>query len=82
MFLICIFFWVTFRVVLMGEESCLQSVAEKITGSLKGSNPIDVIGLTMEAEKEAVFDEAVEKAWQHLGTLDAFVNCYAYEGAL
>lgn len=64
----------------MGEESHLWSVAEKITGSLNGVNPIEVIGLNMEAEKEAVFDEAVGKAWQHLGSLDAFVNCYAYEG--
>ncbi|KAL5997434.1 hypothetical protein ACLOJK_008364 [Asimina triloba] len=55
------------RLVLMGDESSLQKVAERTTGSLQGINQIQVVGLNMEEEKEAVFDEAVDKAWKILG---------------
>ncbi|XP_059669963.1 uncharacterized protein LOC132315638 [Cornus florida] len=70
------------RLVLMGDESNLRSVAEKIRGSLNGSVVVEVVGLDMEDEREAVFDEAVDKACRILGKLDAFVNCYTYEGKM
>ncbi|XP_077251623.1 uncharacterized protein LOC143890830 [Tasmannia lanceolata] len=70
------------RLVLMGDEICLRSVAGEIMDSLKGINPIEVIGLNMEGVEEVVFDEAVDKAWILLGALDALVNCYTYEGKL
>ncbi|XP_077251787.1 uncharacterized protein LOC143891013 [Tasmannia lanceolata] len=70
------------RLVLMGDEICLRSVAGEIMDSLKGINPIEVIGLNMEGVEEVVFDEAVDKAWIRLGALDALVNCYTYEGKL
>lgn len=67
---------------LMGDETCLRSIADQIMGSLKGVAPVEVIGLDMEQEREAVFHDAVYKACNNLGHLDAFVNCYAYEGEL
>lgn len=70
------------RLVLAGNESFLRVASAKIMGSLKGGVPIEVVGLDMEAEVEAVFDESVEKACKILGKLDAFVNCYTYEGSL
>ncbi|KAJ7950606.1 Reductase [Quillaja saponaria] len=36
----------------------------------------------MEEEREAIFDEAVDKACKILGGLDAFVHCYSYEGKM
>ncbi|XP_077227663.1 uncharacterized protein LOC143860738 isoform X2 [Tasmannia lanceolata] len=70
------------RLVLMGDETCLRSVAANIMDSLKGINPIEVIGLDLELVEEAIFDAAVDKASVLLGSLDAFVNCYTYEGKL
>ncbi|KAL5581394.1 hypothetical protein UlMin_013836 [Ulmus minor] len=70
------------RLVLMGDESCLRSVAQKIAGSLEGSGQIEVVGLDMEDEREGAFDEAVEKACRILGNFDAFVHCYIYEGKM
>ncbi|XP_020572156.1 estradiol 17-beta-dehydrogenase 8-like isoform X2 [Phalaenopsis equestris] len=55
-------------------------MAGDIKRSLKGMYPIEVIGLNMEDEREAAFDEAVDKAWKLLGGLDAFVNCHCFEG--
>lgn len=69
-----------FRLALMGDETSLRSIANHVMSSLKGVAPVDVIGLDLEQESEAVFHEAVEKASANLGFLDAFVNCYAYEG--
>ncbi|KAL6959744.1 hypothetical protein U1Q18_039898 [Sarracenia purpurea var. burkii] len=68
------------RLVLMGNERSLKGAAEKITESLNGVVVVEVVELDMEEEKEAVFDEAVDRAWKILGNLDAFVHCYAYEG--
>ncbi|ONK58498.1 uncharacterized protein A4U43_C09F13660 [Asparagus officinalis] len=68
------------RLVLAGDESCLRSMAEEIMGSLKGINRVEVVGLNMEEDKEATFDGVVDIAWKLLGSLDAFVNCYVYEG--
>ncbi|GAV64255.1 adh_short_C2 domain-containing protein [Cephalotus follicularis] len=70
------------RLVLVGNENCLRSVAEKITGSLKGEVPVEVVGLNMEEEREEAFIDAVNKAWDIMGNLDAFVHCYSYEGEI
>jgi NAD(P)-dependent dehydrogenase (short-subunit alcohol dehydrogenase family) len=70
------------RLVLMGNERQLRIAADKIRGSLDGVVFVEVVGLDMEEEREAVFDEAVEKARRILGSLDAFVNCYSYEGKM
>ncbi|KAL3813847.1 hypothetical protein ACJIZ3_015115 [Penstemon smallii] len=67
------------RLVLMGNEDQLRSAVEKIRGSLNG---VVTVGLDMEEERESAFDEAVEKAKGILGTFDAFVNCYSYEGKM
>ncbi|KAK1270228.1 Short-chain dehydrogenase reductase 3c [Acorus gramineus] len=69
------------RLVLAGDEASLSTVAREIMSSLNGISPIEVIGLDMEDDKEAVFDEAVDRAWKRLGSLDALVNCSLYEGA-
>ncbi|CAA2999647.1 Hypothetical predicted protein [Olea europaea subsp. europaea] len=69
------------RLVLMGNEGPLRSETEKIKRSLDGFVTVEVVGLDMEGDREAVFDDAVGKAWRILGNLDAFVNCYSYEEA-
>lgn len=74
--LLCLFL----RLVLMGNESQLKSVAKMIRESLDGNVVVEVVGLNMEEEREAAFDEAVDKAWKILGYLDALVHCYTYEG--
>ncbi|KAF5961561.1 hypothetical protein HYC85_002770 [Camellia sinensis] len=63
----------------MGNEYSLRSAAEKTMGSLNGVVGIQFVNLDAEEEREAVFDEAVNKACKFLGNLDAFVHCYAYE---
>lgn len=68
------------RLVLMGNESRLRSIAEYITGSLKGVVPVEVVGVDMEDDREGAFGEAVDQACMILGKLDAFVHCYTYEG--
>lgn len=70
------------RLVLIGNENVLQSMSKVIAQSLKGVLPIEVVGLDMEGEREAAFDEAVNRASSILGTLDAFVHAYTYEGAV
>ncbi|XP_068324374.1 uncharacterized protein [Pyrus communis] len=68
------------RLVLMGKESCLRGIVQKITGPLEGAvAPVEVVDVDMEDEREGTFDEAVEKACNILGNLDAFVHCYTYE---
>lgn len=64
----------------MGNENYLRGIAQKIVGSVKGAGPVKVVGLDMEEEREASFDEAVDKACNILGNLDAFVHSYTYEG--
>ena len=66
--------------VLMGNESCLRSIAGKINGLVKGVKPVEVVAVDMEEEREGHFAEAVNKACVILGSLDAFVHCYFYEG--
>ncbi|XP_062151659.1 uncharacterized protein LOC133860043 [Alnus glutinosa] len=70
------------RLVLMGNESRLRSIAENITGSLKGVVPVEVVGVDMEDDREGAFGEAVDQACMILGKLDAFVHCYTYEGKM
>ncbi|CAL0326093.1 unnamed protein product [Lupinus luteus] len=73
--------------VLMGDEATLQPIALKIKGTLQGAAPsdpvvVEVVGLDMEDQKESVFHDSVDKAVQILGKLDAFVNCFTYEGKM
>lgn len=70
------------RLVLMGDEESLRSMSKEISGSLKVAAPIEVVGVDMEAEEEAVFGKAVDEAWKRLGALDAFVNTYLFEGKI
>lgn len=70
------------RLVLMGDEDRLQKMVGDIMSSLGGSSPFKVVDLNMEEEHESLFDEAVESAWNLLGSLDAFVSCYSYEGKM
>lgn len=65
----------------MGNEKILKGVADWITNDLK-TVTVEIVGLDMEEEREAVFDAAVEKTWNILGKVDALVNCYTYEGKL
>lgn len=65
--------------VLVGDEKVLKGIADWITNDLNGAT-VEIVGLDMEEEREAVFDEAVEKTWSILGKIDALVNCYTYEG--
>ncbi|KAM0068369.1 putative alcohol dehydrogenase [Helianthus debilis subsp. tardiflorus] len=67
------------RLVLMGDQKVVKEVSDWITGDLKGVR-VEIVGVDMEDEREAVFDEAVEKSWSVLGKVDALVNCYTYEG--
>lgn len=71
------------RLVLLGDERGLRSARERIVGSLNSATAaVEVVGLDMEEEREGAFAEAVDKACNVLGGLDAFVHCYAYEGML
>ncbi|URE40309.1 short chain dehydrogenase [Musa troglodytarum] len=70
------------RLVLMGDKNQLQKMVGDMASSLKEVNAFKIVGLNMEEDLEAVFDEAVDLAWKLLGTLDAFVNCCAYEDPL
>uniref|UniRef100_A0A1D1XEK4 Carbonyl reductase [NADPH] 2 n=1 Tax=Anthurium amnicola TaxID=1678845 RepID=A0A1D1XEK4_9ARAE len=70
------------RLVLMGDPNSLESIVGEIMSSSEVNDSIEVVGLDMEEEKEAIFDEAVDKAWKLLGSLDAFVNCYVHEGKM
>lgn len=69
------------RLVLMGNESRLQNVVHNITSSPEGVELVQTVGVDMEDDREGVFEEAVDKACQILGNLDAFVHCYSYEGS-
>ncbi|KAG9447388.1 hypothetical protein H6P81_013516 [Aristolochia fimbriata] len=70
------------RLVLMGDEVPLRSIAKEIMEALKGSSSIEVIGLDMSDHRAITFEEAVDKACKRLGALDAFVNCYIAEGEM
>ncbi|KAF3779529.1 Levodione reductase [Nymphaea thermarum] len=70
------------RLVLMGDQGVLSQMAATITNDLKRTGAIQVVHLDMEDGREAVFDGAVDRAWNCFGQLDAFVNCYSYEGKI
>ncbi|KAL2907016.1 3-oxoacyl-[acyl-carrier-protein] reductase FabG [Bienertia sinuspersici] len=70
------------RLVLMGNEGRLQSIGDRIADSINDHDAIKVVGLDMEDDRETSFYGAVEKACSLLGNLDAFVNCYSYEGKM
>ncbi|XP_065855155.1 uncharacterized protein [Euphorbia lathyris] len=72
------------RLVLMGDENRLRNTREKIASSVKKGvlSLVEIVGIDMEEEREGAYDEAVYKACQILGNLDAFVHCYAYEGKI
>ncbi|KAL7135945.1 hypothetical protein ABFS83_11G132700 [Erythranthe nasuta] len=70
------------RLVLMGNEGQLLIAAERIKGSLDSAVSIDVVPLDMEHDSEGVFHDAVDKARMLLGSFDAFVSCYSYEGKM
>lgn len=70
------------RVALVGDEIKLRHVAEKVNKSLESAFTVAVVGLDMEQDREAVFEEAVEKTFLILGGLDAYVNCCSYEGKM
>ncbi|XP_068334848.1 uncharacterized protein [Pyrus communis] len=65
------------------SQSIAFSLAQRgcRTASLEGEvAPVEMVDVDMEDEREGAFDEAVEKACNILGNLDAFVHCYSYEG--
>lgn len=66
----------------MGDATSLHTIAENIKGSLSpaGAAVVEVVGLDMEDPTESAFHGAVDKACRILGKLDAFVNCFTYEG--
>ncbi|KAG6526331.1 3-oxoacyl-[acyl-carrier-protein] reductase FabG-like [Zingiber officinale] len=68
--------------VLLGNESQLQTMAEDIMISLNEPTYVKVVGLNVDEDHEDNFDKAVGTAWKILGKLDAFVNCYSYEGKM
>ncbi|KAJ3709153.1 hypothetical protein LUZ61_012858 [Rhynchospora tenuis] len=70
------------RLVLVGDERSLRGLAGEVLNSLDGSKQIHVVNLNFEEEKESTFDSAVDQAWSIYGGLDAFVNCYSYEGPM
>ncbi|KAI4348330.1 hypothetical protein L6164_009065 [Bauhinia variegata] len=70
------------RLVLMGDESYLRSVGDRIRGSLKGAAAVEVIGVDMEQDREEAFHEAVDRACKILGRLDVFINCNSYHGKI
>ncbi|KAG4930098.1 hypothetical protein JHK86_047059 [Glycine max] len=72
------------RLVLLGDQNSLRSIANKIMDSLSlaDRSTVQVVGLDMEDQSESTFHHSVDKACQILGKLDAFVNCYAYEGKM
>lgn len=66
----------------MGDEASLRSTVDHIRVSIEGAFPVELIGADMEADSEEAFHVAVQKAWNRLGSLDAFVNCYTYQGKI
>jgi hypothetical protein len=64
----------------MGDERSLRGIVGEVLNSQDGSEQFQVVNLDFEEERESTFDSAVEKAWNIYGGLDAFVNCYTYEG--
>ncbi|CAH8301767.1 unnamed protein product [Eruca vesicaria subsp. sativa] len=70
------------RLVLLGDEASLRSIVDHIRVSVDGAFPVLLIGVDMEDDSEEAFYVAVQKAWTCLGSLDAFINCYTYQGKM
>lgn len=70
------------RLVLIGDEHALKIVAGEIARSVRGADPVEVIDLDMEEDREDVFAAVIDEASSMLGKIDAFVNCYSYEGKM
>lgn len=71
--------------VLMGDDVItLRNIANKIINSLSitDTDTVQVVQLNMEDDTESTFHHSVDKACKILGKLDAFVNCYTYEGKM
>lgn len=66
----------------MGDPVSLRDIAKEINSSSEVHGSVEVVELDMCEDKEAIFDQSVDKAWKLLGSLDSFVNCYVYEGNL
>jgi NAD(P)-dependent dehydrogenase (short-subunit alcohol dehydrogenase family) len=64
--------------VLVGDDGALAATAEEVRHCVDGG--VAVVGLDFEDCDEAAVDAAVDRAWRCFGGLDAFVNCYTYEG--
>ncbi|MBA0630502.1 hypothetical protein Godav_002593, partial [Gossypium davidsonii] len=66
----------------LAKRGC-RSAKQKIMDSIMNvvvPEPVAVVGLDMDDEREGAFVNAVDKAWRAFGHLDALVNCHAYEG--
>lgn len=81
-FLVDYYYYFLFSLVLMGNAIRLQSIAQKITDSVTDFVSVHVVELDLENDNESAFHHAVDKACKILGKLDAFVNCYSYEGKI
>jgi len=66
------------RLVLLGDETALAATAEEVRRCVGGG--VAVVGLDFEACDEAAVHAVVDRAWRCFAGLDAFVNCYTYEG--
>ena len=63
---------------MVGDEGALAATAEEVRRCVGGG--VAVVGLDFEACDEAAVDAVVGRAWRCFAGLDAFVNCYTYEG--
>lgn len=68
------------RLVLLGDEGALAATEEEARRCGVGGGCVELVGLDFKACGEAAADAAVDRAWRCFAGLDAFVNCYSYEG--
>ncbi|KAF8762351.1 hypothetical protein HU200_009530 [Digitaria exilis] len=66
------------RLVLVGDEGALAATADEARRC--GGVGVEVVGLDFEACDEAAISAAVDRSWRCFDGMDAFVNCYSYEG--
>ena len=66
--------------VLLGDEGALAATEEEARRCGVGGGCVEFVGLDFKACGEAAADAAVDRAWRCFAGLDAFVNCYSYEG--
>nr|CAB3456642.1 unnamed protein product [Digitaria exilis] len=66
------------RLVLVGNEGALAATADEARRC--GGVGVEVVGLDFEACDEAAISAAVDRSWRCFDGMDAFVNCYSYEG--